>query len=151
MMKFITLTIATGFGTGYSPVASGTVGSLLAMAIYWFLFPADNLIVLSIAVATLIISVIISGKAEKIFNSHDDGRIVIDEFAGYYFSVLFLPKTIFFAVSAFLLFRLFDVIKPWFIKRVQRWPGGWGVTFDDIFAGLFANIILQVAHHAFKM
>ena len=151
MMRYLTLLIATGFGTGYSPLASGTVGSLLAMAVYWFLFPENNLIVLAIAATTLIISVISSGKAEKIFNSHDDGRIVIDEFAGYYVSILFLPKTLFFALSAFFLFRLFDVVKPWFIKRTQRWPGGWGVTFDDIFAGLFANIILQAVLYAFKI
>jgi len=148
-MKKLILAIATGLGSGYSPVASGTAGSFLAMLIYWFVFPTNPVLVLAIAAAVTALSVYSGGEAEKILDSRDDSRIVIDEFAGYYVSVLFLPKTIFFAVAAFLLFRLFDVIKPWFVNRVQDWKGGWGVTFDDIFAGIFANIVLQVVRYAF--
>ena len=146
-MKKLTLAIATGFGTGYSPVASGTVGSFLAMLIYWYIFPRNPFYVLAIALAVTAVSVYTSGEAEKILDSRDDSRIVIDEFAGYYISVLFLPKTIIFALSAFILFRLFDVAKPLFVNRVQDWRGGWGVTFDDVFAGMFANIILQLIRY----
>jgi phosphatidylglycerophosphatase A len=148
-MNKLILAIATGLGTGYSPVASGTVGSFLAMLIYWYAFPYNQLYVLALAAIVTAISVYTGGEAEKIFNSRDDGRIVIDEFAGYYVSILFLPKTLFFTIGAFLLFRLFDVIKPWFVNRVQDWKGGWGVTFDDVFAGMFANITLQVIRYAF--
>jgi len=146
MKKFI-LAIATGFGTGYSPAASGTVGSFLAMLIYWFVFPTNPAWVAVIALAVTAISVYTGGEAEKIFNSRDDSRIVIDEFAGFYVSVLFLPKTVIFTIAAFLLFRLFDVIKPFFVNNVQNWRGGWGVTFDDVFAGIFANLILQAVHY----
>jgi phosphatidylglycerophosphatase A len=148
-MKKLILAIATGFGTGYSPVASGTAGSFLAMLIYWFVFPQNPVYTLMIALAVTAVSVYTGSVAEKIFNSRDDSRIVIDEFAGYFVSVLFLPKTLFFAIAAFLLFRLFDVIKPLFINRVQNWRSGWGVTFDDVFAGVFANIILQIVRYAF--
>ncbi|MFH1368783.1 MAG: phosphatidylglycerophosphatase A [Elusimicrobiota bacterium] len=151
MKNFIVKLISTGLGTGYSPLASGTAGTALAFGIFWFLCPEDGLILLIIALCLLVISIVSAGMAEKVFGAKDDGRIVIDEVAGYFFAVLFLPKTLLFALSAFFLFRLFDVIKPLGIRKTQDWPGGWGVTFDDIFAGLLSNIILQVAHYAFKI
>jgi phosphatidylglycerophosphatase A len=148
-MRKLIIIVATALGAGYSPVASGTAGSALAAIVFWFLFPDNALFMLGAAVIATALSVYTGGKAEKYFDSRDDSRIVIDEVAGYFISVLFLPKTLFFAIAAFLLFRLFDVIKPFFIKKVQDWPGGWGVTFDDVFAGIFANLILQVVHYAF--
>lgn len=150
-MRALILVVSSFFGTGYCPVASGTAGSLLAALVYWFVFPDDPYFMAAAAVITTAVSVYAGGKAEKIYNHRDDSRIVIDEAAGFFISVLLLPKTLFFAGAAFVLFRFFDVVKPLFVKEVQDWPGGWGVTFDDVFAGIFANIILQVVHHAFKI
>ncbi len=144
-MKKLVLAVATGLGTGYSPVASGTVGSALAFVLYWLFCPVSVAPLAAVLLTAL--SVYAAGEAEKIFNSRDDSRIVIDEIAGYFVSVAFMPKTLFLAVGAFIFFRLFDVVKPLFIDRVQDWRGGWGVTFDDIFAGILANLVMQVIRH----
>lgn len=150
-MRTLILVFATGFGAGYSPVASGTAGSALALAAYWFLVPEKGLLLSALALLFTVLSVFTSGKAEIYFNSNDDSRIVIDEIAGMFVALLFLPKTLFFAAAAFILFRFFDVIKPLYIRKTQDWPGGWGVTFDDIFAALLSNIILQAVRYVFKI
>jgi len=94
--------------------------------------------------AIFVISVLFSSAAENIYNKKDDGRIVIDEIAGIWFSIAFLPKTLITLSLGFLLFRVFDIRKPLFIKRLQKLKGGVGITLDDIAAGVCVNIILQV-------
>lgn len=149
MINFLVKAIASGFGSGYSPVASGTAGSLVAALFYWYLFPDSAVFMAAACLLTLAVSVYTAGRAEKLYGNHDDGRIVIDEAAGYFFAVIFLPKTLLFACAAFVLFRFFDVVKPWFIRKSQDWPGGWGITMDDVFAGIFTNIILQAVYYVF--
>ena len=89
------------------------------------------------------ISVIFINKTEKKLG-HDNGKIIIDEFFGYFISILFLPKNLFVCVGAFILFRIFDIFKPEPVNILQKLPGGWGVLADDIMAGIYANLVLQV-------
>lgn len=134
----------TGCGAGYLPIAPGTWGSALGMLIAWFAFPHTP----ALLVATIILSSIAvpaATRAETLFGKTDDGRIVVDEVAGYWVSVLFLPHTIPVFVGAFFLFRLFDVLKPLGINRTQKLPGGWGIVVDDLLAGALANGVLQAA------
>jgi phosphatidylglycerophosphatase A len=91
-----------------------------------------------------IISVLFSSLAEVVYNKKDDRRIVIDEVAGVWVSVAFLPKTFMFLFLGFLLFRMFDIGKPLFIGEVQKIKGGLGITIDDVIAGIFTNVILQI-------
>jgi len=142
IFSFIIKTLATGLGSGYSPVASGTAGSLLAVVIWWRL-PETLALKLMLSLIVLAISIPVSTSAEAMFGKKDDSRIVIDEVIGMWLSLMFVPHNIKYYAAAFLLFRLFDVIKPLGIKKIQSWRGGWGIVMDDVFAGLLANIVLQ--------
>ncbi len=129
---------------GYSPLAPGTVGTLGALAVYWWLVPADYWVII-IAAAAAAAGVWAGGAAEKMWGEKDPRRVCVDEFAGYFVAVAFLPKTPAYAVSAFVLFRALDVLKPYPAGRSQRLPAGWGIMADDVVAALYANLILQAA------
>lgn len=145
-MKNITVKfLASSGGAGYMPFASGTWGSLVAALIYWFFFPASNIVNLLITLAVTVAAVPISTVAEALYGKKDDGHIVIDEVIGMWLSVLFLPRTLGVFVAAFFLFRALDVIKPFFIRKVQNLKGGLGIVADDFLAGIAANLILQAA------
>jgi len=146
MNRFFLL-FATGFGVGYSPVAPGTMGTLLAVPIYFFLstipFPLYELTL----VTFFFLSSWISQKAEKYFGGRDDPRIVIDEVMGFCITMLWVPRTALFIMMGFILFRVFDILKPFPIRRLEKvWKGGFGVVLDDVAAGIYANIILHLIH-----
>jgi phosphatidylglycerophosphatase A len=135
--------ISTFFYAGYFPFAPGTFGSLIALAIIWFLIPGFFYILLPISIGLLFLSVWSAGRAEEFFGK-DGSPIVIDEVTGMAISLLFVPKDIQSFVGAFLLFRLFDIIKPPPARRMERLKGGWGVTLDDVIAGIYANLSLHL-------
>jgi phosphatidylglycerophosphatase A len=147
MKKLLVKILASGLGSGYSPLASGTAGTLVAALVYWFVFPRSPVLFWWLAAAVLLVSVPVSTAAEKLYGKKDDGHIVIDEVIGFWISVAFLPYSLKVTIAAFFLFRLFDVIKPFFIRKVQSWHGGWGVVADDVFAALLTNIVLQIARY----
>jgi phosphatidylglycerophosphatase A len=141
--------LATFFGIGFIPFAPGTFGSLAALALYVIMpgavFASENFIAyLTGMLVFILIGVLICNQAEQSLG-HDAGSIVIDEVAGYFVAVFLLPKTLLIALAAFVLFRLFDIWKPYPISRSQNLAGGWGVMIDDILAGIVANLILQIA------
>ncbi|MDQ7798656.1 MAG: phosphatidylglycerophosphatase A [Candidatus Edwardsbacteria bacterium] len=138
----IALILASGFGSGYSPVAPGTAGSLLALVIWW-LVPPFLWVRASLLVLTLLLGVWSATRAERKWG-HDNGRIVIDEVAGMWISLLFLPKSILIYLIAFLLFRTMDIIKPLGARQIQKLSGGWGVVADDVLAGIYANLLGQI-------
>jgi len=141
--KTISRILATFFFVGYSPKASGTVASLVTLVIAWFLLPQGIAPNLAICAVILIISLWSSGQAEEIFGK-DNRRIVIDEVAGMLVSILFIAKSVNLYLAAFILFRFFDVVKPFPLKNLEKLKSGWGVTLDDIGAGIYANICLQL-------
>ncbi|MDR3092532.1 MAG: phosphatidylglycerophosphatase A [Endomicrobium sp.] len=144
-MDKIVIFFSSVFGAGYIKYASGTFGSLVGILL-WVLFVPDTYIFqIFVLAAIFIISVLFSSLAEGIYNKKDDRKIVVDEVAGMWCSVAFLPKTFMFLFAGFLLFRIFDIKKPLFIKKIQKIRGGFGITIDDIVAGIFANVILQIA------
>ena len=137
-MKQLANFIATGAYTGYFPIVPGTFGTIPAWVIAWF-FLSDPYVMLAAAVITTVISVWASGAAES-FLGHDAKKIVIDEWAGMFVSLLFLPYRLDVYIAAFVFFRFYDVIKPYPAGKCESLPGGWGITFDDIFAGIYANL-----------
>ncbi|MDR0820803.1 MAG: phosphatidylglycerophosphatase A [Endomicrobium sp.] len=140
----IVIFFSSVFGVGYIKYASGTFGSLAGI-LFWAVFVPDIYIFqIFMLAAIFIISVLFSSLAEEIYNKKDDRRIVIDEVAGVWVSVAFLPKTFMFLFLGFLLFRIFDIGKPLFIREVQKIKDGLGITIDDVIAGIFTNVILQV-------
>ncbi len=140
----VAMILATGFGTGYGPVAPGTWGSLPGIALAWGL---DRLgghwAVLGGALVFAVAGVWAAGRAEALLGEKDPGRVVVDEIAGQMVSLLFLPLTAQTLVVAFLVFRVLDVLKPWPARRLEDLPGGSGIMADDLMVGLYANLILH--------
>jgi phosphatidylglycerophosphatase A len=140
--------LASFFGIGFLPKMPGTWGSVAAFGLY-LLLPAAALSGsgLYISIPALLffclISVFVSTKAEQKLG-HDSPHIVIDEVCGYFVAVMFLPKSLLIGVYAFVLFRVFDIAKPFPISRSQNLPKGWGVVVDDILAGFYANVLTQI-------
>jgi phosphatidylglycerophosphatase A len=143
-MKHFFLFIAAGFGAGYAPIAPGTAGTLVAIPIFLVLssipFPLYELTVLTF----FFLASWISGEAQKDWGRRDHPRIVIDEIVGFLITMLWLPKTTLFIILGFFLFRFFDIAKPPPIRLTERVKGGYGVVLDDVLAGVYSNIILQI-------
>ena len=139
--------ISTFFYSGYLPKMPGTFGTLAALILYYFLANFLNLTlweIFFITIFLIIISIISSHYSIKLFKSKDPNIVVIDEVAGYFVSLLFIPYSIGNLLCAFVLFRLFDIWKPVFVKKAESLHGGLGITLDDVSAGICANIILRI-------
>ena len=137
--------VATGLGSGYSPIAPGTAGSLVGLVLFWPLARRPAAQVLAATVALTLLAVLAAHHVAKVLGRKDPGLVVVDEVAGQWVSLLFLPLTLGTAVAAFLLFRLMDVLKPWPARDLEHLPGGWGIVADDIMAGVYANLLLRAA------
>lgn len=148
-MRSLIIFIATAGYSGYSPVAPGTAGSVVGLVVIWLVFgplwmhsPALCLAIFAIAFA---VACWISDRAEKIFDQHDDSRIVIDEVLGMAATMFGNPLSFGYLMLGFLLFRVADVIKPWPANLIdRRMRNGAGVMLDDLAAAIYANIVLQV-------
>jgi len=137
--------IASVFYIGYLPVASGTLGSLSALILYYFI--CRDVIIMAVAILIVIIlGFVTTGKVEKMFGEKDPEEIVIDEFAGMLITLYRIPPTMGYVVTGFLLFRFFDIVKPKPIKDLERLKGSLGIMSDDIVAGVYANILLQAIY-----
>jgi phosphatidylglycerophosphatase A len=146
MNRFI-LILATGIGVGYSPVAPGTLGTLVAILIYYFLSEISAPLYEITLIGFFFLSVWVSENAERFFRKKDDQRIVIDEIIGFLTTMLWVPKTIRFVIIGFFLFRFFDILKPFPIRRLEKgFKGGFGVVLDDVVAGVYANIVLRLIY-----
>jgi phosphatidylglycerophosphatase A len=144
----VAFALASAFGAGYSPVAPGTAGSLVTAVAIWLL----PLTPLRIAVALVVVTVVgiwAGSRVERVLGRKDPGVIVIDEVAGMLLSVILLPRRLPVLVTAFLLFRLFDVWKPFPARESQSLTGGVGVMVDDLIAGLYTLILIMGARALF--
>ncbi len=147
------LILATFFGLGFLPKAPGTFGTLGGVLIYSLCsLLAPNWLLYVVTLLFIGLSVLIAHKAGKIFNETDDGRIVIDEVAGYLVAALLVPQfSPLMALLLFAAFRLFDITKPWpasfFDKKVKN---GFGVTMDDVAAGIYAGALVALGAYFIK-
>jgi phosphatidylglycerophosphatase A len=136
------LAIATVGGIGYAPIAPGTFGSAAGLVLWSFL-PAATAVQLA-AIALIAVGGAWAGTAaEQHFHTTDPGAIVVDEVAGMLLTLLLVPLTWKGAVLGFLLFRLFDIIKPFPARRLEQLHGGVGVMADDLAAAVYANLALR--------
>jgi phosphatidylglycerophosphatase A len=143
MIRLILL-LASGLGAGFSPFAPGTVGTMVAIPME-LLFSSIFSPVYELTILTFFFfSSWIAEKAQNHWQKRDDQRIVIDEIMGYFLTMLWIPKTLLFISVGFLLFRLLDIVKPFPCRQLERVRGGFGVVLDDVFAGIYANIALQI-------
>ncbi|MGQ9508232.1 MAG: phosphatidylglycerophosphatase A family protein [Thermodesulfobacteriota bacterium] len=144
-MNFFILLLATGLGVGYFPFIPGTVGTILAILIHFFLsqipFPLYEFTLLGL----FFISCWISERAEIFFGKRDDPRIVIDEIFGFLITMIWLPKTLHSILLGFIFFRFLDILKPFPIHTLEtKLKGGYGVVMDDVIAGLYGNMIIRL-------
>ncbi len=144
--NFLARLICTLFFAGYFPFAPGTFGSLITLLIIWFLIPSFFYILLLVSIGLFFISVWSATKGEEVLGK-DARQIVIDEVTGMAISLLFVPKEIKWYVIAFFLFRLFDIVKPPPARGMEKLKGGWGVTLDDVVAGIYANVTLHLIYY----
>jgi phosphatidylglycerophosphatase A len=138
--------LAFGFGTGCSPRAPGTMGTLLAVAIYLPLSTLSLPLYLAALAVVTLAGIWICDRASRDLGVHDHPGIVWDEIAGFLLTMLAAPPGWVWILAGFLLFRLFDIWKPWPIGWLdRRVTGGLGIMIDDIVAGVFAAACLQLA------
>lgn len=148
-MRRLAILLATVGGVGYAPVAPGTAGSLAALPLLPLLAAARDRSPLGgwlAVVGVLAVAIWAASRADEIFPGHDHGRIVIDEVAGMVVAGLFVPGTWLAAGLVFVLFRIFDVVKPWPAGVIdRRVPYGIGVVGDDLVAGAYAGLATRLA------
>ncbi len=143
-MRTVHYLLATVFGAGYSPIAPGTAGSLLAVLTAYWLFPGQTPVLIPATVLITLLGVVVSGKVEQDQGGEDPSIVVIDEAAGMWLSLWFLPPEPWVYGLAFLLFRLFDIVKPYPANRVESIPGGWGIMLDDLVAGGYTLLVMHL-------
>jgi phosphatidylglycerophosphatase A len=155
VISFVAETIATGLGSGKWPfVAPATVGTFAALVAYWLLdisvFDSEGDSVWFFALIGVVTTVGI-WATDYIDNEgdHDPKRGVIDEWVGVWVTVLFLPVTWPWMIAGFFMFRALDILKPLGVRKIEAWPGGWGIMFDDIAAGVIGAVILNAVRLIF--
>jgi phosphatidylglycerophosphatase A len=143
LLRSPTLMLAFGFGSGLSPKAPGTMGTLAAIPLWWLLaqLPLTSYLILVLIAA--VVGITICGRAADQMGVHDHGGIVWDEFVGFWIAMAALPVTWTSVILGFVLFRLFDILKPWPISWLdKKVSGGFGIMIDDVIAGLAAAAVI---------
>lgn len=152
MRRRLGVLAATFFGLGLAPFAPGTFGTAGALAVQAALLATGLAAAWTpavVAVAAALVGVPVGSWAEGHFGKKDPGPFVLDEVAGYFVALAWLPPSYGTAIAAFVLFRIFDIAKPFPVNRAERLPGGWGIVLDDLVAGAYANLILRTLVHFF--
>lgn len=142
-MTHLVIFLATGAYSGYSLLLPGTLGTLVGMLLYsWF--PADPSRYLLYTVLLFIAGVWAGNKAEIIFDEKNPSKVVIGEVVGFLIAMYMIPCSFWWIFFGFIFYRLFDIIRPKPIDRLEEMEGGWGIMLDDAMAGIYTNILLQV-------
>jgi len=137
--------LAFGLGSGAAPKAPGTFGTLAAVVIYLLLPAMSWPVYAMMLVVSFAAGVWLCGKTSADIGEHDHGGIVWDEFVGYWLTMFLAPPGLLWIVTGFVLFRIFDILKPWPIRWLDRHvQGGFGIMIDDVLAGVFALACLQL-------
>lgn len=156
--------IATGLFTGHAPWASGTIGSLVGLIVYWLPGVHDGswlpvLVALGLIAGAPAADAVARATGHKLTKSAtlskdtfqagsthgpDPSIVVIDEIVGMWIALLFLPASLPLSIAAFFAFRVFDVLKPQPARYLERIPGGWGIMLDDVAAGIYANLACRL-------
>lgn len=138
--------ISTGLGTGLSPVAPGTVGSLLALIIYSIPGFEKPYVIIPATILFFVWGTYAADRMERAYG-HDPSRVVIDEIVGVWLSLVFLPKRLLLALMAFVIFRMLDIFKPFPASYFDKRDRGISIMMDDLVCGVYVNIILQLYVH----
>jgi len=148
-MKFrerTVLFLATGFFIGTVPFAPGTFGSIIGLPICFLISRLDILTALICTILFILFAIWMAAAAERVLKKKDAGEIVIDEIAGLIVTFMGIPFTLKTVIVGFITFRVFDILKPFPIRLLEKKvAGGPGIVLDDVLAGLYANLILRLA------
>ena len=137
--------LALGFGSGLAPKAPGTFGTLVAVPFYLLFAKLDLIYYLAILTAAFAVGVFLCHYTSKALSVHDHPGIVWDEFVGFWITMIAVPVSWEWILLGFVLFRVFDIIKPWPVKMAdKKLKGGFGIMFDDVLAGIYALICIQL-------
>jgi phosphatidylglycerophosphatase A len=136
--------LATGFGSGYAPVAPGTAGSLVGVLLFWPLARLPLGWILATTGLVFFLGVAAATRVARSVGLEDPGIVVVDEVVGMWIALLLVPLTPLNVACAFVLFRIMDVVKPYPARDFEQLPGGWGIMADDVMAGVYANLVLQI-------
>lgn len=143
-MKRLAWVLATWFGCGLAPVAPGTMGTLGALPLYFAVRGHGPVAVLAAAAVVTVLGIWASNVVVRETGDKDPQRIVIDEAAGVLLALAAAPMTWWGVTSAVVLFRVFDITKPFPARRAERLPGGYGVVVDDLVAGAWAAVFVRL-------
>lgn len=142
---------AFGFGSGLAPKAPGTFGTLAAIPFFILLQDLSWPIYLSWLLVTFALGVLWCDRSSKALGVHDHGGIVWDEFVGFWITMFMAPAGWIWIVIGFVLFRFFDIIKPWPINWLdKKVHGGFGIMIDDVLAGIYALLVLQLIAYSVR-
>ena len=137
--------IAFGFGSGASPIAPGTVGTIVAIPFYLLLSQLSLTGYLFAVVAVIITSAWLCEHISKETHTHDHPGMNIDEFAGFFVTMIHAPHGWKWIILGFVFFRIFDIVKPWPINKIdENIHGGVGMVLDDVVAGIFSMVLIQI-------
>ena len=133
----------SGLFSGFSPVASGTVGSAVGLAFYFIPGFEHPFVIIPLSFLTFILGIKAADLMERRYG-HDPAEVTIDEVLGMWITMLFIPKSLAAGIVGFFLFRISDIIKPWPSNRFDEKTGGFGIMMDDVVAGLYASVALHI-------
>ena len=137
--------LSLGFGSGLAPVAPGTFGTVAALPLYWLLSSLPLFGYLLVTLLAFIVGVYLCGYTSRALGVHDHSGIVWDEIVGYLITMIAVPVDLLWMGLGFLLFRFFDIVKPWPIRWADsKLSGGFGIMLDDVLAGIFALLGLHL-------
>jgi len=146
-IDFVALAIAT-CGVGYLPLAPGTFGSLVGVGIFWLLVRVNPLVIIVAILAVTFAGIWAGSRVEQVSGRKDPGKVVVDEVAGQ--MIALFPLTLFgrwstgAVILSFILFRFFDIVKPYPANRLQDLDGGMGIMFDDLVAGVYGAVVVSI-------
>ena len=143
--------IATGLGSGYSPIAPGTAGSAVGLLLFWPLARLHAFAQVAITLALVMAGIAAASHVARRLGIEDPGVVVVDEVAGMWVTLLFLPVTPFTAAVGFVAFRAMDVFKPYPARQLEHLHGGWGIMADDLMAAVYANLLVRIALMVFPV
>lgn len=155
-MKYLARVISTGCGAGYFPIAPGTMGAVVMLIIYWLIPPLTTFQLLLLILGLMVVGIYSASVTEREVKAKsgavagsDPGIVVIDEIIGMLIALIAIPKSMRYLIATFLLFRLFDITKPFPVRRIEKLPSGWGIVLDDVLAGIYANLLIQIGRAIF--
>ncbi len=140
--------LSLGLGSGLSRRAPGTMGTLVAVLLYLPLSTLSPPLYIATLIVSILVGIYLCSATSRALGGHDHPAIVWDEFAGYWLTMLMAPPGWSWLLAGFILFRLFDIWKPWPISVADhKVKGGWGIMLDDLLAGAYAFIIIQAVYY----